>query len=177
MLGSSLILSGGGGDAVGAGAEGLAGGVVLQVAGDVGLGLGGDEAVAAGLGLRGDREVQVVGAAGLSVVVLPVVAGVCLVGGPAGVGAAGGGVVAAGVVVAVAAGGGDGGGGVAELPVSVSSSGSQAVVARAVTAAAAGARRAERAERAARRERIEISSGCRLRCFLLTPMTPGPIRS
>jgi hypothetical protein len=49
-----------------------------------------------------------------------------------------------------------------------------AVAARAVTTAVA---RRRRAERAAGRERIVISSGCRLRCFLLTPTTLGRHRS
>lgn len=64
----------------------------------------------------------------------------------------------------------------AALPVFAPSSALQAVVvaARAVTAAAA---RTRRVERAARRERIMISSGCRLRCFLLTPTTLGLGRS
>lgn len=152
------------GDAVGAGAEGDARGVDVQVAGDAGLGLGGDEVVADRPGFPGNREVQVVGAAGLPVAALVAVAGLALVTGAAAGGAVGGQAVAdrgttvGGASLLPPSTEEEAAEGTEEAPVSVASAVPQAVVAaaRAVTAAAA---RTRRVERAASRERIMISNG------------------
>ncbi len=119
LIGSSPPCPTGDATPVGAGSEGDAGGVDVQVAGDAGLGLGGDQVVADRLGFPRHREVEIVGAAGLAVAALVAGAGFALLAGAtAGLGAArrralaaGGAVTGRGFALPVLGGGGSGGGG------------------------------------------------------------------